>query len=888
MKHNNGMMRLWALVLALCVIVVQVPQFARAEEPAAEIPVDAIYLTCAEDLLVLAESCIRDSWSRDKVVVLTNDIELSGVEFSGIPTFGGTFLGQGFTISGIYLRGETSAYGFFRYLQKTALVDDLHLKGKVQPAKSGNVEVGGFVGVNSGCIKNCSFTGTVSGNEQVGGIAGRNKVTGIIENCTVSGLVYGDHYIGGMVGDNQGVIRSCTNEAQVNPQADHNSVSMTTLTLESLTAQESATEATNLGGIAGTSSGVIRDCENHGNVGYEKMGYNVGGIAGSQIGYITECANYGTIHGSHGVGGIVGQFKPNVVLAFGENLMEDLMDQTTDLMGSMSGMMNTMSAMMNSMSVDMEELEETMDALQNPENLDRDSIYAAMNEYSDAVRQMYLNMMASGSQMTGQMSTMMGSMGEMVHTMEKLNEGLNLKIIDVSREDTPENTLTKVSDCTNRGEIFGEHYVGGIAGIADIEDTTVMEEIEGQLNISNEGEIVMRLVIRDCRNLATISATKAYAGGIVGNMTIGAVFHGMNIGGINALSADYVGGIAGSSETYIVNSFNRSILAGNQYVGGIAGYGREAVGNYAISDLAAVTRYAGGILGKAESLPHEAENLVLDNHYYLVGENVGGIDGICYEGATDAMSIDTFLTVENLDDLFRTVTLRFVIPGQEDILRTVELGRSLALMHIPQPEVEEDEQYQWVLQQKVQWENLAMGEAGQICYLSEERLNHILFDQTYEAVFDAKNTVVGSSNLTAAGRPLALVVGTFDQGTQLELVAQEPVVNGAEVLEKWQVRIPGRGMEKLHYHIPDGAQAENLRLLVQDASGNWDAREFTVEGSYMIFSLNYGERNFALEVLPEEPVSGAVIGLGVGGAVVILAILIACKKGKKKGVACEK
>jgi len=488
MRYKDWMNRLWVCVLIVCLLMTNLPMAAFATESDTEaeteefiIPEDAVYLSTPEDLLALAENCISDAWSREQVVVLKNDIDLSGTEFTAIPTFGGTFLGQGHTVSGLRLTGEVTALGFFRYLQKGALVEDLHLKGIVQPAKSGNLDIGGIVGVNSGTVKNCSFTGTVSGTERIGGIAGRNKVSGIIEGCSISGIVYGDHYVGGIAGENLGVIRECVNEAEVNNQVDHNSVSamMSGLSLESFTARESISDATNIGGIAGTSSGVIRSCVNKADIGYEKMGYNVGGIAGSQIGYITECENYGIINGSNGVGGIVGQFKPNVVLNMGENYMSDLMDQMIGMMNSMSGLMGSMQGMMGNLSFSKESMEESVDMLKDPENWDPDSINAAVNEMSNSFNGMYRDMIASGSRMTGQMQSMMGSMSGMVETMEKLNEGLNIKIIDISKEDTPENTQTKVSLCANYGSVRGEAYVGGIAGIADIEDTTAQQDITG-------------------------------------------------------------------------------------------------------------------------------------------------------------------------------------------------------------------------------------------------------------------------------------------------------------------------------------------------------------------------------------------------------------------------
>lgn len=912
MKLKEWMKRLCIVSVIVCLTLSCMPLTAFAVENEDEtesenivIPEDACYLSNAQDILELAENCISDVWSRDKVFVLKNDIDLSGVAFESIPTFGGTFLGQGFTISGFRLTEEKTAQGFFRYLQKTAVVEDLHLNGMVQPAKDGNMDIGGFVGINSGTVRNCSFTGTVSGNEQIGGIAGRNKVSGVIENCSVSGAVYGDHYIGGIAGGNQGVIRQCTNLAKVNTQAEHNSVSLDILSgfsLDSFTPKESTSDATNIGGIAGTSSGVIRSCENRANIGYEKMGYNVGGIAGSQIGYITECTNYGTINGSDGVGGIVGQFKPNVVLEFGENYMSELTDEMISLMNSMQGMMGStqgmmgsMQGMMGGMSSGMDHMKASMGMLENPENWDPDSINAAVNDMSSSFNSMYQNMVASSSKMTGQMSGMMnsmqgmmGSMSGMVETMEKLNEGMNIKIIDISKEDTPDNNVAKVSTCANYGAVHGETYVGGISGIADIEDTTAQEDIEGQLKFSTEGEMIMRLVIQDCRNLAAVSATKQYAGGIVGNMTIGAVFGGLNIGSMDSLNADYVGGIAGSSETYITDSFSRGVLAGNQYVGGIAGFGTEVTGCYAITDIAASTKFAGGVLGYSEPLPDEEAARIQDNHYYLAGVNLGGIDGITYDGATAPMSIEEFLAVENLDDMFRSVAIRFVAEGQEDTLLSVDLGKSLAVAKIPQLEIGENELYQWELEKSVTSETLGMGETEEILYISKERLTNILFDQTYKAVFDAKNMVVSSENKAASGRSLALAVGAFDKDTTLELTnvtEQEPTVNGATVQENWQVIMEDIGVEKLHYLIPEGIDAEKILLYVKDISGNWMQRDFTVEGSYMIFSFAHGESGFALEVLPAEEFPVTTI-LVAAGAVVLLLIagkIIKKRRARKKG-----
>ena len=224
----------------------------------------------------------------------------------------------------------------------TAVVDSVKVEGHIQPAGSGKI-VGGIVGSNQGTIKNCTFNGTVSGKEQVGGITGVNEAASIIENCNVSGMVYGNHYIGGIAGTNQGVIRQCTNEAKVNTEVEHNSIALSLDMTNNLGKKESIDSATNIGGITGSNSGVLRECYNKENVGYKKMGYNVGGIAGSQNGYITECINYAKIEGSDGVGGIVGQMKPNMVLEFGADPVKTMKGQMNSMMSSVKGLGNSIS-----------------------------------------------------------------------------------------------------------------------------------------------------------------------------------------------------------------------------------------------------------------------------------------------------------------------------------------------------------------------------------------------------------------------------------------------------------------------------------------------------------------------------------------------------------------
>ena len=243
--------------------------------------------------------------------------------------------------------------------------------------------------------------------------------------------------------------------------------------------------------------------------------------------------------------------------------------------------------------------------------------------------------------------------------------------------------------------------------------------------------------------------------------------------------------------------------------------------------------------------------------------------------------------MENLDDCFRTVSVGFEAEGQEAAVMTVGLGDSLALDRIPQLEVGEQEQYQWVLRPDVTSEVLSMGETEKVHYLSQERLTGILFDQTYEARYDTKNTVVASEEKTAGGRNLALAVGAFDKGTTLSLTQSGLGPEGISAGEVWQVTVSDIGVEKLHYHI--GEDAQQILLYVKDSNGSWVQRSFTVEGSYMIFEFTQGETAFALEVLPAEEFPVAAVALGAGGLVLLLILrkVMKSRKAKKKGTVRE-
>ncbi|MCR4787365.1 MAG: hypothetical protein K5888_02145 [Lachnospiraceae bacterium] len=297
---------------------------------------EIIRINSADDLIKLAGDCSLDTWSRNKHVELMKDISLAESGFVQIPTFGGTFEGNGHVISDFIFEEAEPYTGFFAYLQQDAIVRDLTVKGRVEPSDK-QTGVGGIAGDNNGVIINCCFDGVIAGSDYVGGIAGVNELSGIIADTRFRGMITGTHFTGGITGENRGNILRCVNEGRVNTSESDVSMSVSDIKIDNYVAMIRSDEdeerpdkadmrngVVDAGGIAGQSIGIIRFCTNMGDVGYDHIGYNVGGIAGRQSGYVYDCMNEGTVRGRKDVGGIVGQAEPYVTIDLSQDIAYQL------------------------------------------------------------------------------------------------------------------------------------------------------------------------------------------------------------------------------------------------------------------------------------------------------------------------------------------------------------------------------------------------------------------------------------------------------------------------------------------------------------------------------------------------------------------------------------
>lgn len=282
-----------------------------------------IEIRSEEDFYAFQKECQVNGWSTDKKVVLLNDIQLTQDVDAVIPVFGGLFDGQNHTISGIKMMGSGYADGLFRYVENVGTIRNLKVQGTIENSDE-KVCTGGICGINAGWIQSCSFDGMVNGKCETGGICGENEHSGIISNCEMNGVIIGYDRAGGIAGANYGTIRNCTNHAYINADnrwlEDEDEGGYEWIIRD--VKEKKLISGTDIGGIAGYSTGCVMQCTNESTVGYDHNGYNIGGIVGRQAGQVLYCVNHGEVFGRKDVGGIVGQMEPNISVEEAKSLSE--------------------------------------------------------------------------------------------------------------------------------------------------------------------------------------------------------------------------------------------------------------------------------------------------------------------------------------------------------------------------------------------------------------------------------------------------------------------------------------------------------------------------------------------------------------------------------------
>lgn len=836
-----------ALMLLACLPVTQ-----------ADAAGNTIHISSEAELRDLAASCTLDTWSRDKNVVLDSDLTLADPSFLPIPTFGGSFDGQGHTIHNVSITDSLSPAGLFGVVQAGGSVRSLHVVGTVTPSGDGR-SVGGIAGENNGAIEKCSFTGTVSGQVYVGGIAGHTGASGSILACETRGAVIGDSMTGGITGYNEGLLADCTNSACVNvestdPRLDLEDLDLTlTPDLSKLGQANAGASAADTGGIAGYSAGTLSDCVNHGAVGYQHIGYNTGGVAGRSCGQLLRCRNDGSIAGRKDVGGVVGQIEPYIQVDASPTYLSELNRQLYELKsltdqaandaqdgaGDVSGRLNDMNDYLK-------------DALSDPQDP-----LAAITGFGSRLKD--LNNSASGSVDT--------VADDLRNINSKFNEVSNTVLAAISAAGNPASvisdgsqgnidkiTLGKTSACTNSGAVSGDVNTGGIAGSIAIEyELDPEDDVSANLDGEYRRQYEYRAVVQQCANTGAVSAKRSNTGGIAGRMDLGLIISCESYGSVESDSGSCVGGIAGLTAATVRSSYAKCTLSGKKYVGGIVGSGvaeksdgsaSTVTGCWSLVDITGCQQYEGAVSG--------ADTGTFTDNYF-VSDTLAGINRQSFAGRAEPVSFDTLAAAEGMPGGMTTFTLSFVSGGKVLTSRTFSYGASFdSSVYPPLPEKD-----------------------GIYAHWDRTDLHGLHLDTVVTAVYDALLPTLSSEQTREDGRPIILAGGDFNDGdtmaaTALTLTPEEfhaadgsfadraanwfsylkdgqlpPLTVNRRVAEQWRVSLPDDGQETHTLRYLPSQDASHLRLYVNDGDG-WQAVSCDTVGSYLSFTAGGASPEFAV------------------------------------------
>ncbi len=195
---------------------------------------------------------------------------------------------------------------------------------------------------------------------------------------------------------------------------------------------------------------------------------------------------------------------------------------------------------------------------------------------------------------------------------------------DESYQEASYTTDATVDSCFNFGKCEGDIDISGIAGTMAIEYEFDKEgDITGIKDANLNSSYITKCVLRNNRNYGNIESQKDYAGGICGLQEMGTILNCGSYAKIESTDGNYVGGVAGSSVSYIVESYAKGELDGNTYVGGITGDGMHIKDCLTLVSVTRAENWYGAISG------HIAEKGEVRNNYF-VSDDLAGIDRVSY------------------------------------------------------------------------------------------------------------------------------------------------------------------------------------------------------------------------------------------------------------------
>lgn len=539
-----------------------------------------IWVSDGEQLKGIQQSAKENNNFLDFNFALKNDINASDIgngyeAIGGTTGYNGTFDGRGNRIIGLTVSGENA--GIFSTVGTNGVVKDVNI---YSGTFTGSENAGAVAGKNNGRIEGIvTFGNTVTatgdnGNaSNAGGIVGVNnsgtfannandgELTGGIYDVESTGSVIAgssDAVAGGLVGTNDGGLANSFSDSAV-------------------------TVGTNVtGGTSAGLGGVVGVNTEKGNVQYvDSLGVtnggatnssNIGGIIGTNNGNMYSGYNESIVSGANNVGGIIGTNAEGKKV---ENVVNATGVEGKDNVGGLVGV--------NSGSVTNGRNNGTITGVKYVGGM------VGSNE-ADATLKNLVN--DSSAAITGEQYV--GGIA-----------GDNAGIITTGNEETDETV-----NLINRGTITGQQYVGGVAGSNSGTITNANNDVE--LNVKDKNQIAQ------------------YFGGIAGVNT-GTINKATNTADVNADGATYVGGIVGKNDGTLKDmAGNSGNVTGENYVGGVAGLNtnNKPLDGVEASNTGTVFATGGGAGGIFAVNNANITNSKLTNNGTVIGNGGNGTGGI--------------------------------------------------------------------------------------------------------------------------------------------------------------------------------------------------------------------------------------------------------------------
>jgi hypothetical protein len=500
-------------------------------------------------------------------------------------------------------------------------------RGRYIGTLAGNLQIG--------TISNCYVSGgSVSGNEYVGGLVGANSWNGTITGCSSSVDVSGfgtDSWsggVGGLVGDNNGTISNCSSTGIVSGNNNvgglvgNNNYSGTILCSD---AGNRVTGAGYVGGLAGKNDNKVAYCYATGTVtGITK----VGGLTGENgySGTITYCYATTSVTGTTGAGGLVGTDE----YTYGEVISSFWDIETSGQLSSGGGTGMTTTEMQNA-NILMDAGWDFVDKEDGPSDIwavpagggypilwwqlaeppKLPTFLGGTGKPNDP----YIVSTASDLNSIGNNPRLMGA-----HF--NLTSDIDLAGIDYYIIGSEEFPFTGVFE-GNGYTISNFSYISmfyrtkgiGLFGCVDGSDAKIRNLLLIGPNINGRYEVGTLVgqfrygIISGCHAEGGVVSGRNNVGGLVGIHTFGTIINSSATDGNVLGTGSGAGGLVGRNSGTITDCYTTGNILGNMYIGGLVG----AFDNGTISHCYS----AGSVLGD-------------DNVGGLVGRNMYGIIADCY------------------------------------------------------------------------------------------------------------------------------------------------------------------------------------------------------------------------------------------------------------------